>query len=186
MRILISGGPGAGCTSTAKLIGAALGLSVFDSDTFFHKPTDPPFQEPYSPNERRQLLAAALDTTSDWILSGSIATWGIDLPTLHFGVFLDPPKQERLRRLDLRERERFGPRIDRGGDLHSENKAFMEWASGYEDRAERGRNRSTDKAFLEQECDYFIEISNSDRLDDVALAIRGFLANPRSTPSRHS
>ena len=54
MRVLISGGPGAGCTSTAKLIGAELGMQVFDSDTFFHKPTDPPFQEQYAPDERRQ------------------------------------------------------------------------------------------------------------------------------------
>jgi adenylate kinase family enzyme len=132
MRILISGGPGAGCTSTANLLGAELGLPVFDSDAFFHKPTDPPFQEQYAPDERRQLIAAALDATSEWILSGSIATWSVDLPTAHFGVFLDPPKDERLRRLDLRERERFGSRIDLGGDLHSENTNFMEWAAGYE------------------------------------------------------
>ena len=181
MRILISGGPGAGCTSTANLIGAELGLPVFDSDAFFHKPTDPPFQEQYAPDERRQLIAAALDATSDWILSGSIATWGVDLPTTHFGVFLDPPKDERLRRLDLRERERFGSRIDLGGDLHSENTKFMEWASGYEDRSGRGRNRSTDKAFLVEQCEYFVEISQSKSLHDVALEIRGFLANPRST-----
>jgi adenylate kinase family enzyme len=181
MRILISGGPGSGCTSTAKLIGAELSLPVFDSDTFFHKPTDPPFQEQYPPAERRQLIAAALDATSDWILSGSIATWDVDLPTVHFGVFLDIPKEERLRRLGLRERERFGSRIDIRGDLHTENKDFMKWASGYEDRLGRGRNRNTDKAFLVRQCEYFIEISHSLSLDEIASEIRGFLANPRST-----
>lgn len=168
MRVLISGGPGAGCTSTAKLIGAELGTQVFDSDTFFHKPTDPPFQEQYSPDERRQLLSVALEASSDWILSGSIATWGLDLPPIHFGAFLDTAKEERLRRLELRERERFGSRIDVGGDLHTENTDFMEWASAYEDRSGRGRNRGTDRNFLMQESDYFIEISLAQRLDEVA------------------
>lgn len=157
MRVLISGGPGAGCTSTARLIGAGLGLPVFDSDTFFHKPTDPPFQEPYAPDERRRLLAAALEETSDWILSGSVATWGLDLPAVHFGVFLAPDKEERLRRLDLRERERFGSRIDPGGDLHSGNRDFREWATGYEDRPGSGRNLSTDRSFLVAQCDQFLE-----------------------------
>jgi adenylate kinase family enzyme len=186
MRIFISGGPGAGCTSTAKLIGAELGLPVFDSDTFFHKPTDPPFLEQYSPDERRQFITAAIDATSDWILSGSIATWEIDLPTVHFGVFLDPPKDERLRRLDLRERERYGSRIDLGGDLHSENTDFMDWASGYENRSGTGRNRNTDRAFLVQRCDSFVEIKHCKSIFDVASEIRDFLVNPRSTARHHS
>jgi adenylate kinase family enzyme len=186
MRVLISGGPGAGCTSTAKLIGSKLDLPVFDSDSFFHKPTDPPFQKQYSPDERRQLAMAALSASSDWILSGSVATWGLNLPTVHFGAFLDIPKEERLRRLELRERERFGSRIDIGGDLHSENKNFMAWASGYEERSGRGRNKDTDRDFLVQHCDYFIEIKPSGSLDEVASEICRFLADPRSTIRRRS
>lgn len=186
MRILISGGPGAGCTSTAKLVGDELGLPVFDSDTYFHKPTDPPFQAQYSPAERRHLIGRDLDTTPDWILSGSIATWDVVLPIIHFGVFLDTPKGERLRRLGLRERERFGSRIDVGGDLHLENKDFIKWASGYEERPGTGRNRSTDRAFLMRQCEYFVEISVSLSLDEMASEIRGLLANPRSTTRRYS
>ena len=186
MRILISGGPGSGCTSTAELIAAKLGLPVFDTDTFFHKPTDPPFQEQYSPDERRQLIATALGGTTDWILSGSISTWDVDLPIIHIGAFLDTPKEERLRRLEQRERGRFGSRIDVGGDLHTENMDFMAWASEYEDRSGRGRNRDTDRAFVMQQCEYFIEISRPQSLDEITSEICGFLANPRSTTSRHS
>ena len=108
MCVLISGGPGSGCTSTAKLLGDRLGIPVLDSDSFFHKPTNPPFQEQYSPVERRRLLSEALAQSSDWILSGSIATWDVDLPTIHFGVCMDIPKKVRMRRLELRERDRFG------------------------------------------------------------------------------
>lgn len=185
MRVLISGGPGSGCSSTAKFIGTELGLPVFDSDAFFHKPSDPPFQEQFSPEERRELIATVLDPTPDWILSGSIATWEVRLPTVHFGIFLDIPKDERLRRLALRERERFGSRIDAGGDLHTESKKFMEWASGYEDRSGTGRNKATDRTFLVRQCDYLVEISHSRSLNEIALEIRDFFANPRGPTRRH-
>jgi hypothetical protein len=142
-----------------------------DSDTFFHKPTDPPFQEQFSSDERRRLIAAALGATPEWILSGSVATWDLELSAVHFGVFLDTPKDERLRRLDLRERERFGNRIVVGGDLHTENRNFMEWASGYEERSGRGRNRNTDRAFLLQQCDNLIEISHSRSLIEITSEI---------------
>ena len=179
MCVLISGGPGAGCTSTAKLIGAEFDLPVFDSDTFFHKPTDPPFQEQYSPDERRELLLSELNVFSGWILSGSIATWGLDLLPVQFGVFLDTPRDERLRRLALRERERFGERIDAGGDLYTENKDFMEWASGYEARSGRGRNRGTDRDFIKQQCNHFIEIHQPQSLDGVAFEICDFFFKNR-------
>ncbi|HQW30581.1 MAG TPA: hypothetical protein PK529_15420, partial [Verrucomicrobiales bacterium] len=85
------------------------------------------------------------------------------------------------RRLGLRERERFGSRIDVGGDLHAENKDFMEWAVRYEDRSGTGRNKATDRTFLVRQCDYFVEISHSLSLDEIASEIRDFLANPRGT-----
>ena len=178
MRVIISGGPGSGCTSTAKILGKKLGVLVFDSDTFFFKPTNPPYQEQHSPEERRQLLSAALDQSEDWIISGSIAAWDLDLPIIDFGVFMDTPKDERLRRLELRERERFGSRVDAGGDMHIENRDFMEWASAYEDRLGRGRNRCMDRDFLIQRCRNFVEIGDTQSLDETAARIRDFLIKP--------
>tara|TARA_R110002096_G_scaffold105923_7_gene233082 strand:- start:1483 stop:2058 length:576 start_codon:yes stop_codon:yes gene_type:complete len=178
MCVLISGGPGSGCTSTAKLLGDRLGIPVLDSDSFFHKPTNPPFQEQYSPVERRRLLSEALAQSSDWILSGSIATWDVDLPTIHFGVFMDIPKKVRMRRLELRERERFGDRIDVGGDMHTEKTLFMEWALAYEDRSGRTRNRVMDRDFLIGHCDHFIEVRHSQSLEEITSKIQSILANP--------
>ena len=85
-----------------------------------------------------------------------------------------------MRRLGVRERERFGSRIDVGGDLHLENKDFMEWASGYEEGSGRGRNRSTDHAFLVGQCDCCLEIRRGLGLDEVVAEIRDFLSGLRS------
>ena len=177
MRVLISGGPGSGCTTTAQLVGDELGIPVLDSDSFFHKPTNPPFQEQYSPEERRRLLVDALVQLPDWILSGSIATWDVDLPTIHFGVFMDMPKEVRMARLKLRERERFGDRIDAGEDMHTENCHFMEWALAYEDRSGRSRNRGMDRNFLLEQCDHFVEIVHPNSIDVVVEEICSFIVN---------
>ena len=184
MRVLISGGPGAGCTSTAERIASGFDLVAFDSDSYFHKLTDPPFQEPYSPDERRCLLSEALDRSPRWIVSGSIATWGLDLQPVSLGIFLDTPAEERLGRLMLRERQRFGGRIDAGGDLHEENREFMQWAAGYETRTGSGRNRRTDRDFLIGQCERFIEIDGQLTFEEVVSEIHGALAALAKMPLR--
>ena len=178
MRVLISGGPGSGCTSTAKLLGEELRIAVFDSDTYLFQPTDPPYQELRPLEERRELLLAELRRSVDWIISGSIATWHIALLDIHFAFFMDTPKDERLRRLEARERERFGRRIDEGGDMHTENTEFMKWAATYEDGSNEGRNRAMDRDFLVQQGDKFFEISSEQTLGETVAKIRGLLTEP--------
>ena len=168
-RLLISGGPGSGCTSTALAVGERLGLPVFDSDAFFHKVTDPPFQEQYSPEERRALLEEKLKNASGWILSGSVATWGMDRETLRptHGVFLHVPKSARLARLTARQRKQFGEKIAPGGPLHAEHESFLEWAAGYEERKELGRNFTTDHVFVVASCPSFLELTGDEPLTEV-------------------
>jgi adenylate kinase family enzyme len=175
MRILISGGPGSGCTSTAQALGKRLGLAVLDSDLFFHKPTDPPFQEQYTPEERRVLLGEDLEATPEWILSGSVATWGIASLKPSHGVFLDTPKDVRLHRLMNRQRNQFGPRIAPGGDMQEEHESFMEWAAAYDDRSGSGRNSATDRSFLEAHCGHVLAITEDQPIEGIVSRILSFL-----------
>lgn len=175
MRILISGGPGSGCTSTASAVGAALNLPAFDSDSFFHKATDPPFQQQYSPDERRELLRSALTGKKAWILSGSITTWGLPDFTSTHGVFLEIPGIERLRRLEQRQRTQFGSRIAPEGDMSEEHRSFLEWAAGYEGRTGAGRNVTTDRDFLESRCDHFTIITEAIPFEELVARVIGFI-----------
>jgi adenylate kinase family enzyme len=185
MHILIFGGPGSGCTSTAERLGKQLGLPVFDSDSYFHKPIDPPFQEQYTPEERRDLLGAALKSQSGWILSGSVATWGLDSLQPTHGVFLAIPKEVRLGRLMNRQRNQFGHRIDPGGDMQEEHESFMEWAGAYEDRTGPGRNSTTDRSFLEAHCGHLLAIAENQAMEELVSRIIGFLTNTSDDPHRH-
>ena len=177
MRVLISGGPGSGCTSTARAIGEQLGLPVFDSDSYFHKPTDPPFQQQYSPEERRTMLASALSVEPNWILCGSVATWGLDSLEPTHGVLLSPPKEMRLERLLNRQRNHFGSRINPEGDMSDEHQSFMEWAAGYEERTDFGRNLKTDRAFLEAHCKHLATLIENEAMEEIVLKVISFLAD---------
>lgn len=181
LRLLISGGPGSGCTTTAAAVSAVAGLPWFDSDDFFHQPTDPPYQVQRSPEERRLLLLETLGPLNSWILSGSVATWGVDGLGITHAVLLDIGREERIRRLLKRERERFGDKIAAGGAMHREHLDFMEWAAGYESRTGTGRNLSTDRGFVAACCPDSIEISGTLAFDDACGQVLGFCDRaPRS------
>ena len=176
MRVLISGGPGSGCTSTAIAVGEHLKIPVFDSDSFFHKPTDPPFQEQYTLEERRALLMRSLASRPSWILSGSVSTWGLaDLAPTH-AVFLKVPTSERLDRLNRRQRDQFGSRIDPGGDMEREHASFMEWAAEYEYRSGNGRNLITDLAFLKSNSRLLDCIEGAEPFKKVVDRVIGFVS----------
>lgn len=175
IRLLISGGPGSGCTTTAKALGERLGVPVVDSDAYFHKPTDPPFQEQYTLEERRALMRPVLDPGGDWILSGSVATWGLHPLAATHGVFLKIPKEVRLQRLLARQRDRFGARIESCGDMQEEHEAFLEWAAGYEEREGEGRNLATDRAFLATQCGQFVELDGEATVDEIVARVEEFV-----------
>lgn len=175
LRLIISGGPGSGCTTTARMLGKRLSVPVVDSDTYFHKPTDPPFQEQYTLEERCALLRPVLDPEGSWIFSGSVATWGLHALGLTHGVFLNIPKEERLRRLLARQRAQFGARIESGGELQREHDDFIEWAAGYEEREGEGRNLKTDRSFVEAQSREFMEVNAPDSLEAVVSRIGRFL-----------
>ena len=179
MRLLISGGLGSGCTSTARSLGVQLNLPVFDSDMYFHKPTDPPFQQQYTPEERRTILEAALGAQSSWILSGSVALWQVRSFEPTHGVFLQIPRQTRLERLALRQESQFGSRILAGGDLQAEHQSFMNWAVGYENRTEEGRNLVTDRTFLESRRKKHLVLTEAESMDRVISRIVHFLTDSK-------
>lgn len=133
-HIHLIGASGSGKTTLAKALAERLGYAHFDADDYFHEPTDPPFQRQRPPEECRRLMTADLKGLDNWVISGSVLNWGehpLLMPSLL--VLIQLPQDIRLQRLRQRERERFGSRLDPGGDMHEDHLWFMNWTKGYED-----------------------------------------------------
>lgn len=124
---------------------------MFDCDDFYWAPTDPPFQTKRPIDEREALMQALFLPRSDWVLAGSFTSWGqLIKPRLTHVIFLSVPAGMRLARLRSRERRRYDDRIDPGGDLLDQHRAFLDWAMSYDDPGFTGRSRHVHESWLMQ------------------------------------
>lgn len=175
IQLLITGGPGSGATTLGARLSKKLGIPQIDSDDYFHKPTEPPFQEQYTPDERRELIHKAIASSTSWLLSGSISAWGISDVRFSHAVVLDVGKAERLERLKQRELERFGARIREGGDMFEEHTAFLEWATHYEKGDLEGRSLPVERDFIFQFCGSSLEIDSVFSLEILEEEVLNYL-----------
>lgn len=151
-RINVLGASGSGATTVGKSLASLFCIPHFDCDDYFHLPSDPPFQKPRPAKERCRLLEADLGTRQNWVLSGGVVGWDPS-PNLGFTchVFLHLPTSIRLQRLKSREKERFGSRIEQGGDMHQTHTEFLEWASKYDQGGIEGKTLQRHVAYLQQQ-----------------------------------
>lgn len=141
VRVVVLGASGTGKSTLAEALATHLAIPHFDSDAYYHRPTDPPYREPRPPEERRALLERDLAPHPSWTLSGGALAW-TPRPALEptLLVFLDLPMELRLERLLARERARFGDRLLPNGDMADDHREFMAWTRGYDDGSAEGTN----------------------------------------------
>jgi adenylate kinase family enzyme len=161
-RVNLLGASGSGKSTLGRAVAAALDCPYLDADTYFHEPTDPPFQKMRAPEERLRLLVQDLGVHRDWVLGGSLSSFGahplLD-PTLV--VFLWLPADVRLERLRRRERERFGARLDPGGDMHAGHMEFMAWAAEYDAGTAASNNVRIHETWLAQQTCPVLRVAGS-------------------------
>jgi adenylate kinase family enzyme len=146
-HIHIVGASGSGTTTLAAALAARIGAAHLDTDAYYWLATSPPFQDKRPVPERLSMLRAAFAQAGRWVLSGSLLYWGDELAAaFDLVVFLHVPAEARLARTLARERERYGERIDPGGDMHRTHLEFIEWSRSYDAATTPGRNLASHRA----------------------------------------
>lgn len=149
-RIHVTGAPGAGKTTISSAIAMRRQLKHISADDYQWKLSDPPYQYRTNEIQRQMALASELCRHKSWVLSGSIHYWGEPIyPLFDLVILVLTPKNVRLKRLLARERERFGSRIAKGGDMWVTHKEFIKKAAAYDTAPESTRGLARDKAWLE-------------------------------------
>ena len=82
-RINVIGASGSGTSTLGQSVALALDIPYFDSDDYFHAPSDPPFQRQRPAEERYQLVCRDLRPDTSWVLAGGIGDW-VPSPILNF------------------------------------------------------------------------------------------------------
>lgn len=133
VRVHVFGASGSGTTTLGRTLAERLGVRFFDSDDYFWLPTEPPFTVQRPRDERAALLLRDVTGAAEWVLSGSMIGWGDALVSqFTLAVYLRIPPDVRMQRIANRERERYGARIEVGGDMHEQSRTFLEWARRYD------------------------------------------------------
>ena len=142
IKIHIFGASGSGVTTLGKNLSQYFQIPFLDADDYYWKETNPPFQEANSIDIRKSLLRKALSGHPNWIISGSLISWGDDVQNeFSCAIYLYVPAQERIKRIKNREQQRFGERIDSGGDMYEGHSKFIEWAKQYDEGFLSGRSK---------------------------------------------
>ncbi len=153
LRVYITGPRGSGTTTLAAGLSQQLMLVHEDSDDFFWEKTDPPFTTPRSVESMHQLFYACVKQER-FVLSGDVLNWGLPdehlLGSFSHVIYLYLPWSFREARIRQREKMRFGHRIQSDGDMFQMHEAFINWASHYETGELPGRNKISQKSFLER------------------------------------
>ncbi|WP_316826144.1 AAA family ATPase [Pedobacter miscanthi] len=150
MKIHILGASCAGSTTLGEALSKQLNIPYFDTDSFFWEKSAIPYTVKREPLLRNQMLKDELSRSENYIVGGSLVSWGEEWKQMFdLVVFLYLPKEIRMERLVNREIERYGNRIYDDPQRHQLFLEFIEWASKYEDRSFPGRNIGIHENWLE-------------------------------------
>ena len=133
-HIHIFGASGTGTSTLGRQLATAIGGRHLDADDYYWFETDLPFTTKRDPDARVALIERDIARVPNWVLSGSICSWGdplLDHCTL--AVYLHLDSEIRMARLLQREQQRYGSRIQPGGDMHTQHLEFMDWARSYDE-----------------------------------------------------
>jgi adenylate kinase family enzyme len=132
------GASGAGVTTLGRAVANVFGVPHHDTDDYYWVPSNPPYTMKRDMCDRLRLMRELFLPRQSWVLSGSVDSWGDELPSyFDLVVFLRTPTELRLAR--LRDRE------TRAGLV---NEDFIEWAAHYDDGTREGRSLQRHEAWL--------------------------------------
>ena len=167
-RIHIFGASGSGVTTLGSNLSEQVNGKFLDTDTYYWQDSDPPYQHKNSPENRVAMIERDISDADNWVLSGSLCSWG--QPLLHkfsLVVFLHLPNALRMARILSREQERYGSRIKPGGDMYDKHVKFMNWASSYDEAKAPIRSLDMHETWMTQLACPVIRLDSSVQVGDL-------------------
>lgn len=151
-RIHILGPSGSGTTTLGLNLAEVFRIKHLDTDNFFWEKTSIPFSEKQPVEKRLKGINEEIDGLEEWVLSGSLCSWGDPLIE-HFTsvIFLWIPWEVREFRLRKRAEQRHGEKaLAPGGPMYDIHSAFIDWAGKYDSAGMEQRSRQVHEKRMEK------------------------------------
>ena len=174
--IHIFGASGSGTTTLGKKICEELGYTQMDTDDYFWMPTEPKFTQKRPIQERIKRMKNDINQSENVVISGSLTDWGDELiPYFTLAIRIEMKQSVRIERLKKREKERYGSRIEPGGDLYRQHIDFIEWAKSYDDGGLDIRSKALHDELQKSFRCKILYLDGEDELDDKFEKVLKFL-----------
>ena len=132
--ILICGLNGCGKTTIGRKLAEKLGFYPMDVENYYFRPEDECYSEPRSREEVLRLLLQDMERHPQFVLSAVKGDLGEEIVRkYHLVIYLTAPWEVRGERIQRRSYDRFGIRVEQGGDLYEQEQAFLRFAKGRTD-----------------------------------------------------
>ena len=174
--IHLFGASGSGTSTLGRRIAEETGFAFLDTDDFFWEDTDPPYSVKRPPAERLRRIRAELASHEAVVLSGPVPGWGDELiPLCTLAIRVEAPAPLRMERLRRRESERFGERIEEGGDMCEAHRAFLDWAAAYDTAGPEMRSRAMHDAWQQKLRCPLVLVDGSCPVEENFERVRAYL-----------
>ncbi len=128
--IIVCGLNGSGKSTLGKALAERLKFHFIDNEYLFFSKTDPQyiFASPRTKKEAEQLLWNEITAHENFVFAAVKGDYGeIVYPYFNYAVMIEVPKDIRMQRVINRSFQKFGKRIQVGGDLYETEKRFFEY-----------------------------------------------------------
>lgn len=134
-RIIVCGGNGAGKSTLGKALARELKWRFMDIEDYYF-PTDDgdyKYASARSEAEVTELLEKDLEENRNLVFSAVKGNYGRAAEMLDCAVYINVPKELRLERVRNRSYQKFGNRIQPGGDLYEKEQKFFDMVENRSD-----------------------------------------------------
>lgn len=174
--IHIYGASGSGTSTLGRKICDELGYKFMDTDDYFWLPTNPKYITKRDKKECIELMMNDIENNDNVVISGSLVDWGDELISLFTLVIrLETETDIRIERLRKREKEAFGNRIEKDGDMYQNHLDFINWAREYDTGGLDMRSRTKHDAWQEKlQCKQVL-LNGAENLNKNYLLVKELL-----------
>ena len=130
--IIVCGLNGSGKSTLGKALANKLHFHFIDIEDLFFPKSDPQYlyASPRTKEEAERLLWNAITTHENFVFAAVKGDYGERVyPYFTYAVRIDAPKDVRMQRVKSRSFQKFGKRMQRGGDLHEAEERFFAFAA---------------------------------------------------------
>lgn len=160
--IAIVGLNGSGKTTLGRVLVEKLGYFRIDVEDYYF-PAEGAFDSPRGRDEVERLMLADIKEHGDFVLSAVCADFAAIEPFYELIVYLEAPKEERMKRIRRRSIDRFGERVLPGGDLYESEENFFAFA-------EKRTPEKVEKWIKESSC-RCVRINSCKRVEEIVAEV---------------